>query len=150
MKRPNGANRARVPFYVLFVFSICLCFSLATKSHCLAAERVNALNYTEKLKQTQTRSPQEKMGNVLHYLHGLSEAQLLRLTHEIGGEVFLYQILAERSENSIRAGAAEAKKARTQSRHRLKQKELVQTLQVPEIRERYFDAVANYLLNSDR
>jgi hypothetical protein len=125
---------------------LCLLCCFASSGNGFAGERTEVVKNVHQIKAKSGISPQKRMVEVQQYLHRLPEEKLIQLTQEIGGERFLKQIPpSARVAKMKNGGTADQKNQRP-----MNNQELRNTLKSPEVRERYLNAVANYLLNTTK
>jgi len=131
---------------------LCLLCCFTSSGNVFAGERTEAVKNVHQIKAKTGISPQKRMVEVQQYLHRLPEDKLIQLTQEIGGERFLKQIPSSARVAKMKNGgpADQKNQLRKENQRPMNNQELRSTLKSPEVRERYLNAVANYLLNTTK
>lgn len=131
---------------------LCLLCCFASSGNVFAGERTDAVKNVHQIKANSKISPQKRMVEVQQYLHRLPEEKLIQLTQEIGGERFLKQISSSTRVAKMKNGgpADQKNQLHKENQRPMNNQELRNTLKSPEVRERYLNAVANYLLNTTK
>jgi hypothetical protein len=141
-----------------------LFFCFVNVGNGFASEEAKAIANVKQIKAQTKITPQQQMKAVQRYLHRLSSAELIELTREIGGERFISNNPSSPQTGKMnRTGqmhSVEKIKSATQSGAKqdavgakplsFRQQKLQASLRSPMARERYLDAVANYLLNTTK